>query len=93
MCIRVGPRIKIISANHDVNNYDKHIPAPPVKIGDNIWLGANSVILPGVEIGDHTVVAANAVVNRSFKEGNCILAGVPAKIVKKLPAYEKVKNL
>ena len=47
------------------------------------------MILPGVEIGDHTVVAANAVVNRSFKEGNCILAGVPAKIVKKLPAYEK----
>ena len=87
--VRIASGVKIISANHDVNDYDKHIPASPVKIGDNVWLGANSVLLPGVEIGDHTVVAAGAVVNRSFKEGNCILAGMPAKIVKKLPVYEK----
>jgi acetyltransferase-like isoleucine patch superfamily enzyme len=86
--VRVGPGVKIISADHDVNDYDKHIPANPIKIGDNVWLGANSVILPGVEIGDHTVVAAGAVVTRSFTKGNCILGGVPAKIVKKLPEYE-----
>jgi Bacterial transferase hexapeptide (six repeats) len=86
--LRVGPGVKIISADHDVNNYNKHTPAPPIKIGDNVWLGSNSVILPGVEIGNHTVVAAGAVVTKSFKEGNCILGGVPAKIVKELPDYE-----
>ena len=86
--VRIGPGVKIMSANHNVNDYDKHDSAPPIKIGDNIWIGANAAILPGVEIGNHTVVAAGAVVNKSFKEGNCILGGVPAKIIKKLPNYE-----
>ena len=86
--VRVGPGVKIIGSNHDVNDYNKHVSAPPIKIGDNVWVGSNSVILPGVEIGNHTVVAAGAVVTKSFKEGNCILGGVPAKIVKKLPDYK-----
>lgn len=86
--VRIAPGVKIVSANHNVNNYDKHDPTPPIKIGDNIWIGANAVILPGVEIGNHTVIAAGAVVSKSFPEGNCILGGVPAKIIKKLPDYE-----
>lgn len=86
--LRVGPGVKIIAADHDVNDYAKHTSGPPIKIGDNVWLGSNSVILPGVEIGNHTVVAAGAVVNKSFKEGNCILGGVPAKVIKKLPDYK-----
>jgi serine acetyltransferase len=44
----------------------------------------NVVILPGVTLGDHTAVAAGAVVNTSHPEGYCIVAGVPAKIVKRL---------
>jgi serine acetyltransferase len=86
--VRIGPGVKIISADHDVNNYDRHTKTPPVKIGDDVWLGSNSVVLPGVELGDHIIVAAGAVVTKSFVRGNCILAGVPAKIVKELPDYE-----
>ena len=86
--VRIGPGVKIVSSDHDVNNFDKHIPSPPVKIGDNVWLGANSIILPGVELGNHTIVAAGAVVNMNFKEGNCVLGGVPAKVCKKLPDYK-----
>jgi serine acetyltransferase len=85
--VRIGPGVAIVSANHDVNNYDKWPKTPPIKIGDDVWLGANSVILPGVELGNHTVVAAGAVVTKSFVNGNCILAGVPARIVKQLPDY------
>lgn len=60
-------------------------PTPfPIKIGKRCWLGANAVILPGVTLGDNTVVGANAVVNCSFPEGNIILAGAPARVVKKL---------
>lgn len=44
----------------------------------------NSVILPGVILGDRTIVGAGSVVNKSFPEGNVIIAGVPAKIVKHL---------
>jgi acetyltransferase-like isoleucine patch superfamily enzyme len=83
----VGPRVSIISMNHDVNNYHQYEKAAAIKIGDHCWLAANSVILPGVELGEHTIVAAGCVVNKSFPDGNQVLAGVPAKVVKKLDSY------
>ena len=73
-----APGIKIISANHDVNDLAKHALEKPVIIGKNCWLGAGSIILPGVELGDHCVVGAGAVVTHCFP-GNSILVGVPAK--------------
>ena len=85
--VRMGPGVKLISADHDLNDYEKHVPASPIKIGDFCWLGANSVLLPGVQLGKHVVVAAGAVVTRSFEEDDIVLAGVPANIVKKLPEY------
>ena len=86
----IGPRVSIISQNHDLNNYAKYVAAKPIKIGKNCLLTSNCVILPEVELGEHTVVAANAVVNQSFPEGNQVLAGNPAKVVKQLGAYEEV---
>jgi acetyltransferase-like isoleucine patch superfamily enzyme len=83
----IGPRVSIISQNHDLNNYAKYIDTKPIKIGKNCLLTSNCVILPGVEIGEHTVIAANAVVNQSFLEGNQVLAGNPAKVVKQLGKY------
>ena len=84
----VGPRVSIISKNHDLNDYAKYVSAKPIKIGKNCLLTSNCVILPEVELGEHTVVAANAVVNKSFTEGNVLLAGNPAKVVKKLGNYK-----
>jgi acetyltransferase-like isoleucine patch superfamily enzyme len=54
----------------------------PVKIGDNVWIGMNAVILKGVTIGDNSVVAAGAVVTKSIPP-NMIVAGNPAATVKK----------
>ena len=54
----------------------------PVKIGDNVWIGMNAVILKGVKIGDNSVVAAGAVVTKSVP-ANTIVAGNPAVEVKK----------
>jgi acetyltransferase-like isoleucine patch superfamily enzyme len=53
----------------------------PVKIGDNVWIGMNAVILKGVIIGDNSVVAAGAVVTKSIP-ANTIAAGNPAVTVK-----------
>ena len=77
----MGMGSKIISANHDKNDFSKHIKKT-VKIGNNVWIGANVVILPGVEIGDNVVIGAGSVVTKSFKEGNCVIVGNPAKIIK-----------
>lgn len=84
--VRLGPAIKLISANHNSLDYDEHLKAEPICIGDNCWLGANVVILPAVVLQEHIIVAAGAVVTKSFPK-NCIIAGVPAKIIKKIPPY------
>jgi acetyltransferase-like isoleucine patch superfamily enzyme len=83
----IGPRVSIISMNHDENNYKNYIQSRPIVIRKNCWLATNCIITPGVELGEHTLVAAGAVVTRSFPEGNQVIAGIPAKPVKKLDAY------
>ena len=85
----IGPHVYIISMNHDALNYKKYIKEKPVKIGKNSLLSANCTILPGVELGEHTIVAAGAVVSKSFPEGDQLIGGVPAKVIKKLPPYSE----
>ena len=77
-----APGVKIISANHDNDDYSRHIKQKPIRIGKNCWIGANAVILPGVELGDNVIVGAGAVVTKSFPS-NMIIGGAPAQIIKK----------
>lgn len=81
--VQLGPNVGILSANHDLYDQRKYNEAPIV-IGDYSWIGMNSVVTAGVTLGPRTIVAAGAVVTKSFPEGYCILAGVPAKIIKYL---------
>lgn len=74
----------LITANHDLLNPDLHLEPKSIAIGEHCWLGSNVVVLPGVVLGPHTVVGANAVVTRSFPEGYCVLAGVPARKIKEI---------
>lgn len=76
-----APGVKIISANHDMES-GGHIKIPPVTIGDDVWVGTNAVILPGITIGDNCVIAAGSIVTKSFSD-NCIIAGNPAKLIRK----------
>ena len=84
-----APGVKVISANHDSNNFDRHTKKEPIRIGNNCWLGANSVILPGIQLGNGVIVAAGAVVSKSFTD-NVIIGGVPAKIIKKNDTSTKI---
>jgi len=84
--VRIGPGIKMISANHDILNFDKHILKKPIIIGDNCWIGANAIILPGVQLGEHVIVGAGAVVTKSFPS-NCMIGGNPANIIKRIGPY------
>lgn len=59
----------------------------PVKIGDNCWIGARAIILPGVTIGDYCVVAAGSVVTKDFPDYS-VVGGVPARVIKVLSPKE-----
>lgn len=80
----LGPRVGLISANHDAVDNAVRAAAPPLRIGRFCWLGMGAVVLPGVELGDFTVVGAGAVVTRSFPAGYCVVAGNPARLLRAL---------
>ncbi len=79
--IDMEDRIKLLN---DVHGGDSDlIPSCEVHIGKNCFLGCNSIILKGTVLGDGCVVGAGAVVAGKF-ENNCIIAGNPAKVIKRL---------
>jgi acetyltransferase-like isoleucine patch superfamily enzyme len=53
----------------------------PIRIGNNVWIGAKATITRGVTIGENSVVGANAVVTRDVP-ANCVVAGVPARVIR-----------
>lgn len=59
------------------------LKSSPVSIGEHSWLGQNVVIMPGVNLGKHCIVGANAVVRAGTYPDYSLLAGVPAKIIKR----------
>jgi acetyltransferase-like isoleucine patch superfamily enzyme len=59
------------------------IKSRPVKIGDNVWIGMNAIVLKGVTIGENSIVAAGAVVTRDVP-ANTVVAGNPARFAKRL---------
>jgi acetyltransferase-like isoleucine patch superfamily enzyme len=86
--VNLAQGITVTALNH--NFFDPFQPideqgvtTSSVIIEDDVWVGANAVILPGVTIGRHSVIAAGAVVTHDVPEGS-LVAGVPAKIKKKI---------
>lgn len=73
-----------ITANHNKKELDKHEIGQDIVIGKNCWIGMNSIILPGIVLGDNTIVGAGSIVTKSFENGNCVIAGNPAKLIKNL---------
>jgi acetyltransferase-like isoleucine patch superfamily enzyme len=84
-CI-VGQYLSCHPENHnhsDLNNAIRFqgVVRKGIKVGQNCWIGSKVTILDGVEIGPGSIIAAGSVVNKSF-EGNSIIGGVPAKLLK-----------
>ena len=75
--------VNLISANHNSEKSDTWEEVEPIRIGDDVWIGANATILPSVKIGNHCIIGAGSVLTKSFPEDNLVIAGNPAKIIKR----------
>ena len=60
----------------------------PIKVGNNVWIGGNVVVLPGVTIGDNVVIGAGSVVNKDIPS-NSVAVGNPCKVIKEISQYDK----
>ena len=84
----IGANVKIVDNDFHpvdpiarINSDNSQIKHAPVIIGDNVFIGMNSIILKGTIIGNNCVVGAGSVVHGTF-EDNCVIAGNPAKVIK-----------
>lgn len=59
-----------------------------IRVGNNVFIGFGSIILPGVTIGDNVVVGAGSVVTRNIPS-DCVAAGVPARVIRPLSEYKQ----
>lgn len=81
----IGPQVGIYTANHPLDVAQRRAgweSGAPVRLGDDVWLGGHCVINPGVILGNNVVVVSGAVVTKSFPD-NCVIGGVPARILEK----------
>ena len=86
--VNIAQGVTITALNHnfcdpDVTIANQGITTSAVSIADDVWIGANAVVLPGVSIGRHAVVAAGAVVTCDVPSCT-VVAGVPAKVIKSI---------
>ncbi|WP_169752196.1 DapH/DapD/GlmU-related protein [Campylobacter mucosalis] len=80
--VLIAPRVNILSVNHPTDPALRTgLILKPVRISNNVWIGAGATILPGVNVGENAIIAAASVVAKDVPP-NCIVAGNPAKIIK-----------
>jgi acetyltransferase-like isoleucine patch superfamily enzyme len=103
----IGPNVKIAPGRHPSAIFVSTHPSflkrnfaansgyagnLPVTIGNDVWIGANALIIDGVSIGDGAIIGANAVVTKDVSP-YCIVGGVPAKVIRKRFADEQIAQL
>ena len=86
--VNLAQGITVTALNHNFDDTERRIDeqgvsVTQVTIGDDCWIGANAVILPGVTVGSHSVIAAGAIVTKDVPPQS-LAAGVPAKVIKSI---------
>lgn len=82
--VMIGPNTLITTVGHPLSPMKRRNHAgiaKPVRIGNDVWIGGNVTVLPGITIGNNVIVGVGAVVTKDVPD-NCVVGGVPAKIIK-----------
>lgn len=80
----IGHNVLLATLNHDFNPEKRGTTYPsPIVIGKNVWIGSNSIILPGIKIGDGAIIGAGSVVTKDVPS-MMVAVGNPAKVIKKV---------
>ena len=88
--VTISANCNIVSTGIDYPHWfstgkKRHTESGEIVIGDHVWIGTGCTILPGVHItGEYVVIAAGSVVTKDIIDSHCVVAGVPAKIIKRL---------
>ncbi len=89
--VMLGPNVSIFTAGHPIDPVKRNEGweyAIPVSIGNNVWIGGNTVINPGVQIGDNTVIGSGSVLTKDIPT-NVIAAGNPCKVIREITEDDK----
>ena len=86
--VTLAPRVHILCHDASTKTFLNYTKIGRVSIGDNVFIGAESVVLPGVTIGSNVVIGANSTVTHDIPE-NSVAVGSPARVVSSLDAYLK----
>lgn len=89
----IAPNVGIYTSSHPLDAEQRNLgleTAYPVRIGNNVWIGAGVQILPGVSIGNNSVIGAGSVVNKSIP-ANVLAVGNPCRVVREIEETEDPK--
>lgn len=89
--VMFAPNVVVAVAGHPINPELRRRVAQynlPVRIGNNVWIGAGAIILPGVTIGDNTVIGAGSVVTRDIP-ANVVAFGNPCRVVREIGEHDR----
>ncbi len=82
----MAPRVHILAHDASTKLFLDYTRVANVVIGNNVFLGAGTIVLPGVRIGDNVVIGAGSIVSKDIPS-NSIAAGTPAKVISDLSSY------
>lgn len=88
---QMAPNVAVYTAGHPIHPVTRNSEyeyGKEVTIGDNVWIGGNSVICPGVTIGSNVVIGAGSVVTRDIPDW-CVAAGNPCKVIREITDADK----
>ena len=89
--VMFGPNVTVATAGHPVDPELRRQIAQfniPVHIGNNVWIGAGSVLRPGVSIGDNTVIGAGSIVTRDIP-ANVVAVGNPCRVLREIGDHDR----